>query len=91
MADAPTSAQARMDRVARLTLALGGFMLLLLILLLFTLSDDARVALPPTCSTSLFLTSIGIVIGASITWLNAPPDPPASPINQRWVGADAVC
>ena len=80
MADAPPSAQARMDRVARLTLALGGFMLLLLILFPFTLSDDAMSGTAPYLLYSLFLTSIGIVIGASITWLNAPPDPPASPL-----------
>lgn len=80
MADAPPSAQARMDRVARLTLALGGFMLVLLILFPFTLSDDAMSGTAPYLLYSLFLTSIGIVIGASITWLNAPPDTPASPI-----------
>ena len=80
MADAPPSAQARMDRVARLTLALGGFMLLLLILFPFTLSDDAMSGTAPYLLYSLFLTSIGIVIGSSMTWLNAPPDTPASPI-----------
>ena len=80
MADAPPSAQARMDRVARLTLALGGFMLLLLILFPFTLSDDAMSGTAPYLLYSLFLTSIGIVIGASMTWLNAPHDTPASPI-----------
>ena len=80
MADAPPSAQARMDRVARLTLALGGFMLLLLILFPFTLSDDAMSGTAPYLLYSLFLTSIGIVIGASMTWLNSPADPLASPI-----------
>ena len=54
MADAPPSAQARMDRVARLTLALGGFMLLLLILFPFTLSDDAMSGTAPYCSTHCF-------------------------------------
>lgn len=64
------SAQARMDRVARLTLALGGFMLVLLILFPFTIDNDAMSGTAPYLLYSLFLTSIGIVIGVSFTWLN---------------------
>ena len=64
------SAQARMDRVARLTLALGGFMLVLLILFPFTIDNDAMSGTAPYLIYSLFLTSIGIVIGVSFTWLN---------------------
>lgn len=64
------SAQARMDRVARLTLALGGFMLVLLILFPFTMDNDAMSGTAPYLIYSLFLTSIGIVIGVSFTWLN---------------------
>ena len=66
------STQARMDRVARLTLALGGFMLVLLIAFPFTLSNDAMSGTAPYLLYSLFLTSIGIVIGVSLTWLNDP-------------------
>ena len=68
----PTPPQARMDRVARLTLALGGFMLVLLISLPFSLGDDAMSGTAPYILYSLFLTSIGIVIGVSLTWLNDP-------------------
>ena len=57
------SNQARMDRVARLTLALGGFMLVLLIAFPFTLGNDAMSGTAPYLLYSLFLTSIGIVIG----------------------------
>ena len=64
------SAQARMDRVARLTLALGGFMLVLLILFPFTIDNDAMSGTAPYLIYSLFLTSIGMVIGVSFTWLN---------------------
>ena len=66
------SNQARMDRVARLTLALGGFMLVLLIAFPFTLGNDAMSGTAPYLLYSLFLTSIGIVIGVSLTWLNDP-------------------
>ena len=69
---APLPPQARMDRVARLTLALGGFMLVLLISLPFSLGDDAMSGTAPYILYSLFLTSIGIVIGVSLTWLNDP-------------------
>mgnify|MGYP003320363357 FL=1 len=66
------SNQARMDRVARLTLALGGFMLVILIAFPFTLGNDAMSGTAPYLLYSLFLTSIGIVIGVSLTWLNDP-------------------
>ena len=58
--------------MARLTLALGGFMLVLLISLPFSLGDDAMSGTAPYILYSLFLTSIGIVIGVSLTWLNDP-------------------
>ena len=41
------SDQARMDRVARLTLALGGFMLVLLIAFPFTVRNDAMSGTAP--------------------------------------------
>ena len=38
----------------------------------FTLSNDAMSGTAPYILYSLFLTSIGIVIGVSLTWLNDP-------------------
>ena len=75
--------QARMDRVARLTLALGGFMLVLLIAFPFTLGNDAMSGTAPYLLYSLFLTSIGIVIGVSLTWLNDPSRAPEKAIQAQ--------
>jgi len=62
-----------MDGVARTTLALAGFMLLLLISLPFTLALDGTTGyIAPYLIYSLFLTSVGIIIGISLTWLNDP-------------------
>ena len=47
-------------------------MLVLLISLPFSLGDDAMSGTAPYILYSLFLTSIGIVIGVSLTWLNDP-------------------
>jgi len=63
---------AKMDRIAKLTLALGGFMLLLLISFPFTMSSGTLSETAPYLLYSLFLTSVGIVIGISLTWLNDP-------------------
>jgi uncharacterized membrane protein len=63
---------AKMDRIAKLTLALGGFMLLLLISFPFTMSSGSLSGTAPYLLYSLFLTSVGIVIGISLTWLNDP-------------------
>ena len=62
----------KMDRIAKLTLALGGFMLLLLISFPFTMSSGTLSETAPYLLYSLFLTSVGIVIGISLTWLNDP-------------------
>ncbi|MEE2649894.1 MAG: helix-turn-helix domain-containing protein [Candidatus Thermoplasmatota archaeon] len=67
--DSPT---APMDRVARMTLALAGFMLLLLIAVPFTVDSDPTGYIAPYLIYSLFLTSVGIIIGVSLTWLNDP-------------------
>ncbi len=45
-------------------------MLVLLILFPFTIDNDAMSGTAPYLIYSLFLTSIGIVIGVSFTWLN---------------------
>lgn len=45
-------------------------MLVLLILFPFTMDNDAMSGTAPYLIYSLFLTSIGIVIGVSFTWLN---------------------
>ena len=75
--------QARIDRVAKLTLALGGFMLVLLIAFPFTLDNDAMSGTAPYLLYSLFLTSIGIVIGVSLTWLNDPSRAPEKAIQAQ--------
>ena len=61
-----------MDRVAKLTLTLSGFMLFLLIIIPFTIDSDTSSYIAPYLIYSLFLTSVGIIIGVSITWLNYP-------------------
>ncbi|MEC8874182.1 MAG: MarR family transcriptional regulator [Candidatus Thermoplasmatota archaeon] len=60
------------DGVARMTLALGGFMLLLLIAVPFTIDSGPSGYIAPYLIYSLFLTSVGIIIGVSLTWLNDP-------------------
>ncbi|MDP6661374.1 MAG: MarR family transcriptional regulator [Candidatus Thalassarchaeaceae archaeon] len=66
------SPSAPMDRVARMTLALAGFMLLLLIAVPFTVDSGPTGYIAPYLIYSLFLTSVGIIIGISLTWLNDP-------------------
>ena len=61
-----------MDRVARITLSLGGFMLVLLIAAPFTFDTDSSGYLASYVIYSLFLTSLGVIIGVSLTWLNDP-------------------
>ncbi len=64
--------EAPMDRVARITLLLGGFMLLLLIAVPFTFESDTSGYFASYVIYSLFLTSVGIIIGVSLMWLNDP-------------------
>ena len=61
-----------MDRVARITLALGGFMLILLIAVPFTFETGASGYFASYVIYSLFLTSVGVIIGVSLMWLNDP-------------------
>ncbi len=61
-----------MDRPARITLALGAFMLLLLIAVPFTFESDSTGYFAPYLIYSLFLTSVGVIIGVSLTWVNDP-------------------
>tara|TARA_B100000700_G_C14761299_1_gene722287 strand:- start:139 stop:609 length:471 start_codon:yes stop_codon:yes gene_type:complete len=61
-----------MDRVARITLALGGFMLILLIAVPFTLESGTTGYFASYVIYSLFLTSVGVIIGVSLMWLNDP-------------------
>jgi uncharacterized membrane protein len=61
-----------MDRVARITLSLGGFMLVLLIAVPFTFESDSSGYFASYVIYSLFLTSVGIIIGVSLMWLNDP-------------------
>ena len=57
------------DRVARTTLALGVFMMLLLISLPFTFETDSSGYFASYLIYSLFLTSVGVIIGVSLMWL----------------------
>ena len=66
-----------MDRVARITLALGGFMLILLIAVPFTFESDTSGYFASYVIYSLFLTSVGVIIGVSLMWLNDPRRQPA--------------
>ena len=61
-----------MDRVARITLALGGFMLILLISVPFTFESGTSGYFASYVIYSLFLTSVGVIIGVSLMWLNDP-------------------
>ena len=61
-----------MDRVARITISLAAFMLVLLIAAPFTFDTDSSGYLASYVIYSLFLTSLGVIIGVSLTWLNDP-------------------
>ena len=65
------------DRVARITLALGGFMLILLIAVPFTFESGTSGYFASYVIYSLFLTSVGVIIGVSLMWLNDPRRKPA--------------
>ena len=67
-----------MDRVARITLALGGFMLMLLIAVPFTFESGTSGYFASYVIYSLFLTSVGVIIGVSLMWLNDPRRQPAT-------------
>ncbi len=62
----------RMDRVARITLFLGGFMLVLLISVPFTFETEPSSYFASYVIYSLFLASVGVIIGVSLMWLNDP-------------------
>ena len=69
-----------MDRVARITISLAAFMLILLIAAPFTFDTDSSGYLASYVIYSLFLTSIGVIIGVSLMWLN---DPRREPERER--------
>ena len=82
-----------MDRVARITLALGGFMMILLIAVPFTFESATSGYFASYVIYSLFLTSVGVIIGVSLMWLNDPrrQTPPESrdvPTAPRMLSAD---
>lgn len=58
-----------MNQIAKLTLGMATFMLFLLILVPFTVSSASFDDIFPYLIYSLFLTSIGILIGISMSWL----------------------
>ncbi|MDP6912731.1 MAG: MarR family transcriptional regulator [Candidatus Thalassarchaeaceae archaeon] len=81
------------DRVARITLALGGFMLILLIAVPFTFESGTSGYFASYVIYSLFLTSVGVIIGVSLMWLNDPRRQPAPeirdiPSTPRMLSAD---
>ena len=62
-----------MDRPARITLSLGAFMMLLLIAVPFALESDSEGGyFASYLIYSLFLTSVGVIIGVSLTWVKDP-------------------
>ena len=82
-----------MDRVARIPLALGGFMMILLIAVPFTFESATSGYFASYVIYSLFLTSVGVIIGVSLMWLNDPrrQTPPESrdvPTTPRMLSAD---
>ncbi|MDP6912888.1 MAG: MarR family transcriptional regulator [Candidatus Thalassarchaeaceae archaeon] len=81
-----------MDRVARITLALGGFMLILLIAVPFTFESATSGYFASYVIYSLFLTSVGVIIGVSLMWLNDPRRQPSpgrdAPSTPRMLSAD---
>ena len=81
-----------MDRVARITLALGGFMMILLIAVPFTFESATSGYFASYVIYSLFLTSVGVIIGVSLMWLNDPRRQPSSgsdaPSTPRMLSAD---
>ena len=82
-----------MDRVARITLALGGFMMILLIAVPFTFESATSGYFASYVIYSLFLTSVGVIIGVSLMWLNdprrqTPPESREVPTTSRMLSAD---
>ena len=82
-----------MDRVARITLALGGFMMILLIVVPFTFESATSGYFASYVIYSLFLTSVGVIIGVSLMWLNdprrqTPPEGRDVPSAPRMLSAD---
>jgi len=81
-----------MDRVARITLALGGFMMILLIAVPFTFESATSGYFASYVIYSLFLTSVGVIIGVSLMWLNDPRRQPSpgrdAPSTSRMLSAD---
>ena len=81
-----------MDRVARITLALGGFMMILLIAVPFTFESATSGYFASYVIYSLFLTSVGVIIGVSLMWLNDPRRQPSlgrdAPSTPRMLSAD---
>ena len=81
-----------MDRVARITLALGGFMMILLVAVPFTFESATSGYFASYVIYSLFLTSVGVIIGVSLMWLNDPRRQPSpgrdAPSTPRMLSAD---
>lgn len=69
VSDDLSSSSDSIEQIAKLTLGMAIFMLILLILVPFTISSTSFDDIVPYLIYSLFLTSIGVLIGVSMTWL----------------------
>jgi len=79
-----------MEQIAKLTLGMAIFMLILLILVPFTLSSTSFDNIVPYLIYSLFLTSIGVLIGVSMTWLLNSKSPQLEPKKEEAINSKTI-
>ncbi|MFL2963503.1 MAG: helix-turn-helix transcriptional regulator [Candidatus Thalassarchaeaceae archaeon] len=79
-----------MEQIAKLTLGMAIFMLILLILVPFTLSSTSFDNIVPYLIYSLFLTSIGVLIGVSMTWLLNSKSPQPEPKKEEAINSKTI-
>ena len=79
-----------MEQIAKLTLGMAIFMLILLILVPFTISSTSFDDIVPYLIYSLFLTSIGVLIGVSMTWLLKNKNPQKTSQKEEHIDAKSI-
>jgi len=79
-----------MEQIAKLTLGMAIFMLILLILVPFTMSSTSFDNIVPYLIYSLFLTSIGVLIGVSMTWLLNSKSPQPEPKKEEAINSKTI-
>lgn len=79
-----------MEQIAKLTLGMAIFMLILLILVPFTMSPTSFDNIVPYLIYSLFLTSIGVLIGVSMTWLLNSKSPQPEPKKEEAINSKTI-